>query len=497
MSDDGGKDTDDLWKGAHEVKLPSGNAILQVQGIGSPTRTVFARICAPVSEESSVVVDASSYTVQQILHIILQEIQPETNAIPNNLDAEELLGLGSIWRLSKTAHHQSKWKRTRLFQQNAMDQVSYYCGASSANTRKHNKGAEESLRVHYCPSRFPAVAFVDWTLPLMQHTTIQSAAQTQPPTAIQHYDPEFGFCVVHKPSGLPSHATVDNGVENVLYSIQQQQQQFQRQHNNKKCSLPQRLDIDTEGLLVVAMRSEFASFMGRLLQDKTLLQNSNNDNNDGNRTTSGIHKQYKCLLRVPNTKARESLIQQYYRHNDSKQSLVIHYTDPKSAAPKPFVLEPRIGWQQCALRIIEVGPIGTLQGSCNKHNNNTQEEEKVMEVTVELLTGRTHQIRGQFAALNLPLVGDLLYYCNNMNGKPQQPQSGDSTWDKVRNRGVQDAQDYSPHPPVVLALQCCSLSFPKPKWDSTPRGRRVLVPDDSKEVCSFALDRAWWSDLVG
>jgi 23S rRNA-/tRNA-specific pseudouridylate synthase len=35
----------------------------------------------------------------------------------------------------------------------------------------------------------------------------------------------------------------------------------------------------------------------------------------------------------------------------------------------------------------------------------------VAELQVELLTGRTHQIRGQFAALGFPLVGDAQVRC--------------------------------------------------------------------------------------
>ncbi len=47
------------------------------------------------------------------------------------------------------------------------------------------------------------------------------------------------------------------------------------------------LDIETEGLLLVALKPEFASYIRRLLEQKSLSCD-----------TCGIYKQYKCHLHL-------------------------------------------------------------------------------------------------------------------------------------------------------------------------------------------------------
>ncbi len=77
-------------------------------------------------------------------------------------------------------------------------------------------------------------------------------------------------------------------------------------------------------------------------------------------------------------------------------------------------------------------------------------------VEIELLTGRHHQIRVQFAGHGLPLWGDSRY---GVGGQAERSQTGENTGRPVRGGRRQ------PHPSV--ALSSCGLSFVHPTTGET------------------------------
>jgi 23S rRNA-/tRNA-specific pseudouridylate synthase len=94
----------------------------------------------------------------------------------------------------------------------------------------------------------------------------------------------------------------------------------------------------------------------------------------------------------------------------------------------------------------------------------------IAELEIELLTGRTHQIRGQLAAEGFPLVGDVQY--------------GGATASLDVPRNNKSSQ--------LLALQCCELSFALPKFVSNDKTKEIIgIPTDN--WATFRLDDAWWS----
>jgi hypothetical protein len=220
--------------------------------------------------------------------------------------------------------------------------------------------------------------------------------------------------------------------------------------------------------------------MGWLLQENTMDATGPGNNSNESSQTMGIKTEYKCLVQVQvpvrvNQDSQDAIFQQ-------KGLGIPHYTDPKSPAPKPFATEPKKGWLRCAMCIIEIGSLQTWKGDDKKGEG--QAPIFFREVKVELLTGRTHQIRGQYAAINLPLVG------GSLSGSVTSAIS----WDEARNRGITSYNPASKHP---LALQCCSISFPKPQWGKHPRTKRsMLILGESRQRCCFPLDKPWWSNLV-
>lgn len=93
----------------------------------------------------------------------------------------------------------------------------------------------------------------------------------------------------------------------------------------------------------------------------------------------------------------------------------------------------------------------------------------IAELEIELLTGRTHQIRGQLAAEGFPLVGDAQY------------------------GGVSASLDLPRHSKSsqLLALQCCELTFALPKF--VPNGKREVTGIPTDNWATFRLEDAWWT----
>lgn len=163
---------------------------------------------------------------------------------------------------------------------------------------------------------------------------------------------ETDFLVINKPRGIPCHSSVDNFYENVLQQLQKKMR--------SSLFITNRLDVPTGGLLVLAKSKTFQSEFNNLLTDKK------------------VRKFYKAI--VPG--------------NCNLQGLITHYMEPTPTAPKKLSFEPKHGFLKCQLEV--------TNSYFDQENNQT-------ELYIDLITGRTHQIRAQLAEMSFPILGDTQY----------------------------------------------------------------------------------------
>lgn len=432
--------------------------------------------------------------------------------------AAELLELGSVWYLPAQDMGNPYKKPKRLTSEDADFLLEH----------------DDYLRIHHNPRRFPAVDFYDWSLngsPAEQNRQQQNSSLIKPSVVI-HFDPVKGYLVLNKPSEcIPVHATVDNSAENIAACLRLANPELDY------VVTPHRLDQNTSGLITLATSKEFAGYYAQLLRHKTASKlprkqdgrrRENDDdcltNNDeeGNldqstikdNSINGIHKVYRCLVcLIPPSPAEDHSsastawsVDQALRRLQiyAKEKTVIrHYLEPSVRAPKRFVatLPPNAtttinsgkhetGWAECLMIIRSVGDFCPLRGNAATDElvralwNSSQEImpptcQAIVELEVELLTGRTHQIRGQLSAEGYPLVGDLPY------GGADPTSVSEKNKDNTR-----------------LALQCSQLEFLDPDTKVTQKVKRGHVSEVIKMVPSssrwngYQLESAWWTPFT-
>ncbi len=159
------------------------------------------------------------------------------------------------------------------------------------------------------------------------------------------------FLVLNKPAGIPSHSLIDNIFENALT-----QTSLVRKY---PLFITHRLDTLTSGLIVYAKKQKFVKDFNRQLAERS------------------IKKKYVALLESSQI-FPESLT---------------HYMEPNSKTPKRISSVPIEGWDLCQLEIIQQKMISP----------------QLSWIKINLLTGRTHQIRAQFSEMEAPIQGDTMY----------------------------------------------------------------------------------------
>jgi len=183
------------------------------------------------------------------------------------------------------------------------------------------------------------------------------------------------FVIFDKPFGLPCQASLDNRIENLLYLCSQAYKQ--------NLLITHRLDVGTEGLIVLAKNKLFQTEFNRLLESRQ------------------VTKIYECLTTGP-----------LLSPGRITHWMLPHPRSPKILSALRGTREIQEHWKLCELDILQSKTLNTTklfeknqsQGVETKSSNSV-----VNHYSLQLLTGRTHQIRAQLSFEKNPILGDQLY----------------------------------------------------------------------------------------
>lgn len=192
------------------------------------------------------------------------------------------------------------------------------------------------------------------------------------------------FLVVNKPAGLPTHPTLDNQIENVCSQLQA--------FLDTTLFVTHRLDVNTSGLLLIAKNQNFVKIANQWFENKQ------------------IKKHYLAKIE---------------KGGNVKPGLYIDYMKKQKECPKIISRKNPGEWLECSLKI-----------------NQVAEKSDHLLLDIELISGRTHQIRAQLASRFGPILGDQLYGSSlTAEGKPTS-----------ETIGQQNSR--------AIALSCYSLELP-------------------------------------
>ncbi|CAL5412012.1 unnamed protein product [Camellia sinensis] len=265
------------------------------------------------------------------------------------------------------------------------------------------------LRVHVHPKRFPRCYEIDW------RSRIVAVSES--------------YVVLDKPAGTSVGGTTDN-IEESCATFATRALGFA-----EPLKTTHQIDNCTEGCVVLARTKEYCSvFHGKIREKK-------------------VNKLYLALAAAP-----------------VPVGIITHYMRPINMAPRLISEDFSKGWHLCQLEVLDCKKVAWL-------NSVTEEKYCVedcgwplkkfaYECKINLLTGRTHQIRAQLAACGAPIVGDSMYMpaaiaemiSPGLNPFGKYKKQCTSEYDKAM--AMQEwISHHGKEPSVAIGLQACQISW--------------------------------------
>ncbi|KAI3466584.1 hypothetical protein Pfo_023247 [Paulownia fortunei] len=265
------------------------------------------------------------------------------------------------------------------------------------------------LRVHVHPKRFPRCYEIDW------RSRIIAVSES--------------YVVLDKPAGTSVGGTTDN--------IEESCATFTTRALGLEAPLRTTHQIDncTEGCVVLARTKEYCSvFHGKIREKK-------------------VKKLYLALAAAP-----------------VSIGVITHYMRPVNIAPRLISGDFVNGWHLCQLEVLECRKV-QWPNNITEEKNSIEDcgwpsKEFAYECKINLLTGRTHQIRAQLAACGAPLVGDSMYMpaaiaeasCPGLN--PFGKNNKEYASDDVKALAIEEwIARHGKEPSVAIGLQACQISW--------------------------------------
>ncbi|KAF6999633.1 hypothetical protein CFC21_015631 [Triticum aestivum] len=208
------------------------------------------------------------------------------------------------------------------------------------------------LRVHVHPKRFPRCYEIDWKSRVVATTD--------------------DFVVLNKPAATSVGGATDNIEESCVVFTSRAlglASPLMTTHQIDNCS---------EGCVVLSKTKEFCSVFHGLIREKQ------------------VKKVYLALTTEP-----------------VSPGIITHYMRPLNRAPR-LVSEDHIErWHLCQMEILDCKKVPWPKPLITKvhkvDNCGWPKQEAAYECKINLMTGKTHQIRAQLAAIGAPIVGDSAY----------------------------------------------------------------------------------------
>lgn len=160
------------------------------------------------------------------------------------------------------------------------------------------------------------------------------------------------YIIINKPALVPVHPTVDNFKENILFILNEIYKE------NIFCV--HRLDVETTGLIMFVKNKPAQAHYLKLFSEKK------------------IKKFYKAIV----------------AGKGPPSGCYSHWMEKSKRAPKHITDTEQPGAALVELKILDRSDFQGDESSC---------------LDIELLTGKTHQIRSQLSHLGFPLLGDSVY----------------------------------------------------------------------------------------